>query len=342
MTPAPWPRREPLDERLLVIDAAAGGHVDAHVRDLGRFLRAGDLLVTNDAATLPASLAATVEGGAQVEVRLLAESERGTWSAVLFGPGDWRTRTEHRPLPPVLAPGASIRFDDDLEARVEHVSPISPRLVEIRFREHAAAFWSALYAHGRPVQYAHVAGPLALWHVQTRYGARPWASELASAGRPLAWDLLLELRRGGVELAALTHAAGLSATGDPALDAALPLGERYDIPAATVDAVGAARSRGGRVVAVGTTVVRALEGAARNHGALVAGEGTTELRLDRGARLRVVDGLFTGLHDASASHYRLLEAFAPEGVLARAYEHADRAGYLNHEFGDSSLIVRAA
>jgi S-adenosylmethionine:tRNA ribosyltransferase-isomerase len=325
-----------------VVDAGARSFVDARVRDLGRFLLPGDALVVNDAATLPASLDATLPDGTHVEVRLLAERAPGVWSAVLFGGGDWRTRTEHRPPPPRVEPGALLRIGPDLAATVSGVSAISARLVDLRFHESGEDLWAALYAHGRPVQYAHVAGPLALWHVQTRYGARPWAVEMPSAGRPLAWDLLLDLSRKGVALASLTHAAGLSATGDPALDASLPLPERFDIPEATVETVQSTRARGGRVVAVGTTVVRALEGSARAHGHLVAGEGTTDLRIDGTLLPAVVDGILTGLHDASASHYKLVQAFAPRELVERAYNHAESDGYLNHEFGDTSLILRAA
>src|SRR6185437_16383643 len=106
-----------------------------------------------------------------------------------------------------------------LTAVVEHVSPVSPRIVGLAFRERGAPLWTALYRHGRPVQYAYVAGPLELWRVQTRYASRPLCAELPSAGRPLTWGLLLTLLRAGVTIASLTHAAGLSSTGDPALDA---------------------------------------------------------------------------------------------------------------------------
>jgi S-adenosylmethionine:tRNA ribosyltransferase-isomerase len=185
------------------------------------------------------------------------------------------------------------------------------------------------------VQYSHLEAPLPLWAVQTRYGARPWAAELPSAGRPLSWELLLALRRRGVAVAAVTHACGLSATGDEAIDHALPLPERYDIPAATVDAVARAR----RVIAVGTSVVRALEGCTRDRGQLTAGEGETDLVVGPQFRPRLVKGLLTGLHDPSASHFQLLQAFAPLPLLERAYAHAEQAGYLGHEFGDSCLIA---
>ena len=277
-------------------------------------------------------------------MRLLARgADDRTWRAVAFDGRDWRTRTEDRSAPPRAEPGMRVVFGDDLDAEVTEVDAISPRLLTIRFAQEGAALWSAIYRHGLPVQYAHVAAPLALWDTQTPFASRPWAVEQPSAGRPLTWRLLSTMRDAGVELASLTHAAGLSSTGDAALDAALPLAERFDIPAATVAAVAAARRRGGKVVAAGTTVVRALEGCAAQHdGVLVAGEGTTDLRVGPAHRLRAVDGLLTGIHDPGTSHFELLRAFAPATLLERAHAHADSGGYLGHEFGDSSLILRAA
>jgi S-adenosylmethionine:tRNA ribosyltransferase-isomerase len=310
------------------------------MRDLPGLLRAGDLLVVNDAATLPARLPWI--DGARREVRLLGATEDGSWWAVLFGEGDWRTPTEHRPPPPAVAVGTTLALGDELRASVIERSPLSERLVRLRFSAEGEALWRAIYRAGRPVQYAHVAGPLALWHVQTRYAGRPWAVELPSAGRPLTWGLLTELRQRGVALAALTHAAGLSATGDPALDRALPLPERYEIPASTAEAVADARARGGRIVAVGTSVVRALEGCSVAHGgALTPGSGWTDLRVGPATRLRVVDGLLTGMHEPETSHFELLRAFAPPALLARAHAHAAASGYLGHEFGDASLILAA-
>jgi S-adenosylmethionine:tRNA ribosyltransferase-isomerase len=343
MSPATWPREEPQDERLLHVDPRAEQLRDARIRDLATLLSPGDLLVVNDAATLPASLAGKTREGLPVEARLLDGLTEGRFRAVLMGAGDFRSRTEDRPPPPALAEGDEITFAPDLAARITHVSPISPRLVEIAFREEGDALWRALYRVGRPIQYSYVTAPLALWHTQTRFAARPWASELPSAGRPLSWDLLSDLARRGVRLASLTHAAGISSTGDPDLDRALPLPERYDIPEETARAVAETKAAGRRVIAVGTTVTRALEGAAAAHeGALVAGEGVTDLVIGRGFSPRVVDGLLTGMHEPSASHFHLCEAFAPPALLQRAYEHAEEIGYLAHEFGDSTLILAEA
>jgi S-adenosylmethionine:tRNA ribosyltransferase-isomerase len=151
--------------------------------------------------------------------------------------------------------------------------------------------------------------------------------------------VLLGLRRAGVALASLTHAAGLSSTGDDALDRALPWPERYEIPRAAVDAIAQARHRRGRVIAVGTTVVRALESAAQADGDVSAGGGVATLRLDAGYRLRVVDGLISGLHVPGESHFELLSAFVPRERLARALALAAAHGLSSHELGDACLIL---
>jgi S-adenosylmethionine:tRNA ribosyltransferase-isomerase len=189
------------------------------------------------------------------------------------------------------------------------------------------------------VQYAYVAGPLALWHVQTPFASRPWSSEMPSAARPLAWELVLAMRARGVRFASITHAAGLSSTGDEALDAALPLRESYDVPRETAEAVADTRARGARVIAVGTTVVRTLESAAaQGHGTVTAGAGDTDLVLGGGHVLRAVDAIFTGMHEPGTSHDALLQAFAPPDLLVRAYQGAQARGFLGHEFGDSMLV----
>ena len=342
MSPATGPRSDPLAERLLRVDPRTGELLDATVGDLGRFLRPGDLLIVNDGATMPGSLPGKSSRGEPVEARLAQPLGEHRFLALLFGAGDARQRTEDRPAPPPLGEGDVIRFGPDLEAVVERVLPESPRLVEIAFSTRGAELWAALYRLGRPVQYAYVPAPLPLWDVQTRYASRPICAEMPSAGRPLAWGLLLDLARRGVRLARVSHAAGLSSTGDPALDARLPLPEHFEIPEATARAVREVRAAGGRVVAVGTTVTRALEGAAAlAGGALAAGAGVTDLVLGPEHAPVVVDGVLTGMHEPSESHFRLLSAFAPGRVLSRAHEHAEAAGYLTHEFGDSMLILAA-
>lgn len=343
MSPATWPRESPLEERLLVIDPRSGALRDARVGDLAGMLGEGDLVIVNDSATLPSSLRGTSARREPVEVRLAGPMEgEDRFRAVLFGAGDSTTRTEDRPPPPRLGEGDRVSFDAGLEAVITRVSSISPRLVDLAFNARGARLVTSIYRVGRPVQYAYVAGQLELWHTQTRYASRPWSSEMPSAGRPLAWSVMLEMARRGVVIAYLTHAAGLSSTGDPALDAALPLPERFDIPEATAQAIAASRARGGRIIAVGTTVARALEGSAAMHGGeVIAGEGVTDLILDRQSKPRIVSGLLTGMHEPSASHFHLLEAFAPPDLLRRAHAHAEEEGYLAHEFGDSTLLLAA-
>jgi S-adenosylmethionine:tRNA ribosyltransferase-isomerase len=330
----------PASERLLHVDPRRGTLADHLLDALPELLRPGDLLVVNDAGTLPASLSGATAEGEPLEVRLAGEEPEGTWRIVTFGSGDWRTPTESRPAPPTLGPGDALRLGPGLRARVIGRSPLSRRLLWIRFDGSRDAVWSALYTRGRPVQYAYEPLPLPLSRVQTPYAARPWASEMPSAGRALRLSLLARIRSRGVRLAWLTHAAGLSSTGDPALDAALPLPERYDLPPATVAAVAETRRRGGRVVAVGTTVVRALEGAAREQGGeLLPGPGVADLKISRGFEPRVVSGLLSGIHARDSSHFELLAAFLP-GPLDLLYTlHAAAGGYRGHEFGDSTLVL---
>ncbi|HEY5921702.1 MAG TPA: S-adenosylmethionine:tRNA ribosyltransferase-isomerase [Kofleriaceae bacterium] len=322
--------------RLVVIDRNASGISITKFANLTTLLRAGDLVVVNDAATLPASLFGRTERGEVFELRLSAPVDGNRLYGVLLGAGDHRTRTEHRATPPALAAGDIISLGG-LHARVVATAG---RRVELIARESGDVLWQALYASGKPVQYAHRPEQMPLYAVQTAYASRPWAAEMPSAGRPLTWDVLLGLRRAGIELATLTHAAGLSSTGDDALDRALPWPERYEIPRRTVELVAETKARGGRVIAIGTTVVRALEAAAHpSIGAFHAGSGVATLRLDGDYKLCVVDGIVSGLHAPGESHFDLLSAFAPRDRLTRAIELAAQHGLSSHELGDACLIV---
>lgn len=326
--------------RLLVVDPAHARLSGRTVRDLPELLHSGDLLIVNDAATLPASLAAQTAAGERIELRLLGPEALGQFSAVVFGAGDYRMRTEDRPPPPPLEPGEVLQVGPQLTATVLARSPLSPRLIDLRFDLRDADLWRALYAWGKPVQYAYRVEPLPLWSVQTAYATRPWASEMPSAGKPLSVEILLALAARGVQLETLTHAAGLSATGDPALDRALPLPERYEIPEQTVRAIARTRAAAGRVIAVGTSVVRALEAAyQRGRGTLAAGSAIASLRITPEHRLRVVDGLLTGIHAPEESHFELLGAFMPKLLLEHSHLHAKANAYREHELGDVCLIL---
>lgn len=392
MVAADRPVQRPDDARLLVLEAGgaggAGGAVGAAGaeradgthrppgrlrlrqlprRDLVRLLRVGDLLVANDAATLPASLGGRLlPNGEAIELRLagrgsLHADDVRCFQAVLFGTGDHRTPTEHRPAPPSLRPGDLLRLSrdanvtggagggaggaggaDDAPLYASVVALLGhPRLLEIELHGTPDAIWAGIARHGRPVQYAHLAEPLALWDVWTPLAARPVAFEPPSAGFMLDWALLQGLRERGVGFATLTHAAGLSSTGDPALDARLPLPEPYEIPHATAAAIARTRRFGGRVIAVGTTVARALEHAAgvSADGAPGAGAGLATQRLGAHSALQVVDVLLSGTHEPGTSHHALLRAFIGEDDL-RQVDAALAAGrYRTHEFGDSVWIA---
>lgn len=329
--------------RLCAVDSAG------RVRHLPRaalatVLAGGDLVVANDAATLPASLhglhAAT---GRPVEVRLagwMTPGDPTRFAAIVFGAGDHRIRTEDRPTPPDLTVGDHLSLGP-LNAVVERGLG-HPRLVRLRFLGRRDRVLAGLARHGRPIQYAHVPQPLALWDVWTRIAADPVAFEPPSAGFALDWALLADWRRRGVGFATLTHAAGISSTGDPALDRRLPFDEPYRIPEATAAAIARAKTVGGRVVAIGTTVVRALEAATEPDGTVRAGDGIAANRIGPGTELRVADALLTGMHQPGESHFELLRAFAPDRVLDGLPDTLTARGYRGHEFGDVMLIERQA
>jgi S-adenosylmethionine:tRNA ribosyltransferase-isomerase len=338
MKPASRPRARGETERLLVIDPTEDAFADYRIDALSQFFKAGDALVLNDAATLPGSLRAAPD----LELRLMSEFEDGTWLALCFGRGDYRMPTEERGSPPLLAIGAQLGFGHGLSARVVRVDPRSSRLVVIEFEQQGGQLWQALYRAAVPIQYAYVPAPLALWDVQNAYAARPWAFELPSAGKPLRFETLFRVAARGVTLASVTHAAGLSSTGDATLDARLPVAERFQLSQETANRLRAVQSNGGRVIAVGTSVTRALEAASSSGVLRGGGPQRTELLLGAGSRLRTCGGLLTGLHEPGTSHFALLEAYAPRLLLERAFRHAQRQGYLQHEFGDSCLILKGS
>lgn len=338
MIAASAPRALWEDARLLVIDPVRQTFHHASRRDLARYLSDGDLMVLNDAATLPASFRVA---GRDAEIRLVAHgrTER-EFRAVLFGAGDYRTPTERRPAPPRVRPSEVLELGPGLRAELLAVDPEEPRLVELRFQLAGSALIRALYRHGRPIQYSYVPQPLATWDVQNRVVARPWAFELPSAGQALDGELLLALRRRGVGVVPLTHAAGISSTGSAKLDERFPLPERFDVPQATARAIELTRARKRRVLAVGTTVVRALEASVEG-GSVRAGPGEARVLLSAAYRPAAVHGILSGMHEVGTSHFALLSAFAPRGLLEAAIGDADRAGYRQHEFGDFCLIWSA-
>jgi S-adenosylmethionine:tRNA ribosyltransferase-isomerase len=228
-----------------------------------------------------------------------------------------------------------------LSARIEALLG-HPRFATLSFDGTAEVIWAGLASHGRPIQYAHVPTPLALWDVWTPIAGPPVAFEPPSAGFVLDWRSLAQMCARGVRFATLTHAAGISSTGDPELDYLLPLDEAYLIPAKTATAVNAARAHGDRVIAIGTTVVRALEAAGARDGLVQAGNGVAIGRIGVGTKLQIVDAIITGTHEPGTSHHALLGAFLDEARLRRIDAELAAHRYRTHEFGDSLLIEREA
>jgi S-adenosylmethionine:tRNA ribosyltransferase-isomerase len=190
---------------------------------------------------------------------------------------------------------------------------------------------------GRPITYPYVRGAWPLEMHQTIYASEPGSAEMPSAGRAFTPDVLERLAHRGIGFATLTLHAGVSSleAHEP------PYEEEYSVPPTTADAVQAARADGGRLIAVGTTVVRALESAADDNGRVLATRGWTDLVITPERGVRVVDALLTGFHEPKASHLAMLEAIAGRSHLEKAYRAALEGGYLWHEFGDLHLILPA-
>ena len=343
MIPAAVAVQRPPDARLMVVDVT-GQVMHKRRADFPVLMQSGDLVIANDAATLPASLFGIhVATGSPIELRLagrpsLLPRDIDRFTAVAFGAGDFRTATENRPLPPPFSAGDLLQLGP-LRAVVRTVLE-HPRLIEVAFEGSAQQIWEGLARHGRPIQYSYLSDPLAVWDTWTTIASRPVAFEAPSAGFLLDWRLVDRLRACGATFATLTHAAGISSTGDARLDAMLPLAEAYEIPVRTAKAIEAARRTGGRIVAVGTTVVRALEDAAAGDGRVRAGDAVARLKIGPLTPLRVVDALVTGQHEPGTSHYELLRAFHNDSVLRRTIAEAEIHGYRTHEFGDSLFVVR--
>jgi S-adenosylmethionine:tRNA ribosyltransferase-isomerase len=360
MIAANRPIQRPTAAKLLVIDD--DGRITHEPRaNFVEHFRAGDLVVANDAATLPASLHGRHDPtGRPIEVRLagrrsLSANDIHVFAAVAFGAGDYHTRTEHRPPPPKLSRGDWLTFgtaprgvegpvpsgvEGSLKATILSTG-LHERLITIGFCGSVDAVWAGLARHGRPIQYAHVDEALKLWDVWTPISGMPVAFEPPSAGFALDWRSVTELGRRGIGFATITHAAGISSTGDDALDALLPFDEPYDIPLATAQAIAAAKARGGRVIAIGTTVVRALEDAADHHGRVAPGPGMATRKVTAATHLNVVDLLLSGVHEPGTSHYELMRAFVDDETLHRASADMAASGYHTHEFGDSVLVSAA-
>ncbi len=321
----PEERGTPRDSvRLLVSDGAD----DLHYRfsDLPDLLEEGDLLVVNESETLPASLPARGSPG-EFRVSLSTEYGSGLWVAEPRWSFD-------RPGPLPLAPGETVDVAG-VPCRVVAGYPGIRRLV---FLEAGGDLREAMRRAGRPIRYGYLAHDYPIATYRTVFGRVPGSAEMPSASRPFTHRILDRLARKGVGTVPILLHTGVSSLedGDAGPGRVPLLPEPYEVPAATVEAIRQARSRGSRVVAVGTTVVRALEAATDACG-LRPARGFTRLYLHPGRPIRSVDGLLTGFHEARSTHLALLASFAGAERLGRAYRTAVDSGYLWHEFGDSQL-----
>lgn len=320
------------DVRLLVSDQDGRVH-HAAFSELDRFLAPGDLLVVNDSATLPAALPGSL--GSQellVHVSSPVPNKSETRLVELRRP----VRIGSEPFGRA-SPGDTIALPDGATLRLARPLPRGigkpPRLWEADLLT-SARLETYLAEHGRPIRYPYVSAPWPLASYQTIFAREPGSSEMPSAGRPFSLKVLRRLQRRGVRLASITLHCGVASLEE---DEA-PQAESFAVSSRTASLVNATRERKGRVVAVGTTVVRALESAVDAHGGIRQACGFTQLVITRDHRLRAVDALITGLHEPRASHIRILQSLAADTVINDAYAAALAEGYAWHEFGDVHLL----
>ncbi|MGY1684887.1 S-adenosylmethionine:tRNA ribosyltransferase-isomerase [Geodermatophilus sp. SYSU D00867] len=302
----------------------------ARFRDLPGLLEPGDLVVVNTSATLPARLTARRADDTRTPVHVSTTLDDGTWVVEVRRPADDGPETGLEPGAVLLLPGG-VR----LVLRGGFPDPARPGRLWRAVAAPAVALPAYLARHGEPVRYRHLRGPVALDDVRNVYATEPGSAENASAGRPFTDRLLVRLMARGVPVVPLVLHAGVSS---PELHEP-PAPERYRVPEVTARLVTATRAAGRRVVAVGTTVTRALETVTGEDGVTRPGEGWTDLVLGPDRPARAVTGLVTGLHEPEASHLLLLEAVAGRDLVTRAYGAAAAGGWLWHEFGDSMLFL---
>ena len=315
------------DVRLLV--TTPEGSVHARFGDLHEFLVPGDLLVVNESATIPASLPAAEGSVGSFVLNLSTDYGNGLWLAE-----PRLSAAEPGPLP--LEEGEEIWLPG-LTARLVSRHPGLERLWFVRIHGDVGA---ALNEHGAPIRYGYLDRHYPLEDYQTIFARVPGSAEMPSAARAFTPRVLDRLKARGVEIALIVLHTGVSSleVDSEDLEDVVMYAEPFQVPPATARAVNDAMSAGRRVIAVGTTVVRALE-SAWSDGEVRVASGFTRLYIHPGDSVHVVDGLLTGFHDPMASHLAMLYAIAGEEMVRDAYTEAVKSGYLWHEFGDSNLIL---
>jgi S-adenosylmethionine:tRNA ribosyltransferase-isomerase len=312
------------DVSMLVATRSSGSLVHARFRALPRFLAAGDILVVNTSATLAAALPAYL-GEQALTLHLSTPIDDRCWAVELRG-------ADLAPLRPAPV-GAHLALPGGASAELIAAYPGSDRLVRARLLL-GQPVETYLRRYGAPIRYGHTSRRYPLDAYQTVFAREPGSAEMPSAGRPFTVELVAELVTRGVLMAPVTLHTGVSSLERDEQ----PYPERFRVPGATAQLLNARGAWGGRAIAVGTTVVRALETAATPDG-VVACEGRTELIVTTDRPLRAVDGVLTGWHDRASSHLALIEAVAGTRLLERSYGAARAHGYRFHEFGDVHLIL---
>jgi S-adenosylmethionine:tRNA ribosyltransferase-isomerase len=327
-------RPDECPNQLLVASRSTGSLVDACFAELSHFLDPGDLLVVNTSATLPAALPARMDGG---EVELHLSTPVSGEGSPEGGAGEalWVVELRTADRRPLRAPvGARLELPAGGEAELLAPYLGSARLSVARLSLDGPVE-GYLARHGHPIRYRHTEQDRPIDAYQTVFAREPGSAEMPSAARPFTPELVTELVSGGVLIAPVTLHCGVSS-----LEAGeSPYPERFRVPAETARLVNAVHGWRGRVIAVGTTVVRALETVASPDGSVSPGNGLTRLVVSPERGLRAIDGLVTGWHEPESSHLSLLEAAAGPDLLRRSYDAAHAAGYRFHEFGDSHLIL---
>jgi S-adenosylmethionine:tRNA ribosyltransferase-isomerase len=316
-------RGVPRDAVRLMVSRSSSGEIGHHTfADLPGLLRPGDLLVVNTSGTLPAAV--------RIDDELAVHFSTGV------SDGAWLVEFRHRASPAHLTLVAGTTFELPGGAVLTVDGPVSGsdsgRLWRARL---STAVVPYLLKHGKPIRYSYVTSDWDLASYQTVFARVPGSAEMPSASRPFTPAVVTELAARGVLIAPLTLHTGVSSLEEDED----PYPEPFDVPPATARLVNHVRWEGGRVIAAGTTVVRALETCVDSDGLVLPSAGWTSHVVTPATGVRVVDGLLTGLHEPRSSHLRMLEAFCGEPLLARCYEEAIRAGYLWHEFGDVHLLL---
>jgi S-adenosylmethionine:tRNA ribosyltransferase-isomerase len=333
--------RQPPEERGLPRDgvrllvAREAGLAHARFRDLPAQLSPGDLVVVNNSATLAAEVDAVRGVRGPVVVHVGGRLDDGTWVVELRTAPD----AARSVLDGTAGESLAVAGDCSLQLLEPYPGPGSSptgqgnRLWRCAVR--GSGLTRHLLRHGRPIAYGYLDRRYPLSAYQTVFGVRPGSAEMPSAGRPFTAELLTALVSAGIGVATVTLHTGLSSqeVGES------PQPERFEVPATTARLVNATRAEGGRVVAVGTTVTRALESAVRADGTVAPAAGWTERVVSPEEPATVVRGLITGWHDPQASHLLLVESVVGPELTQRAYDAALGSGYLWHEFGDSALLL---